>query len=44
MRIYCVTQGTVLSALNGKEIKNRENICTGIADSLWCTIETNTTL
>ena len=44
MRIYCVTQGTVLSALNGKEIKKRENICTGIADSLWCTIETNTTL
>ena len=43
MRIYCVTQGTILSALNGKEIKKRKNICTGIADSLCCTIETNPT-
>ena len=30
--------------LNGKEIPERGNICIPIADSLCCTVETNTTL
>ena len=45
MRIYCTAQGTLVNALcdlNGKEIKKRKGIC--IADSLYCTVETNATL
>ena len=30
--------------LNGKEIQKRGDICIRIADSLCCTVETNTTL
>ena len=30
--------------LNGKEIQKRGNICIYTADSLYCTVETNTTL
>ena len=30
--------------LNGKIIQKREDICTLIADSLCCTVETNTAL
>ena len=30
--------------LNGKEIQNRGDICVCIAESLCCTVETNTTL
>ena len=30
--------------LNGKEIQKRGDICICIADSLCCTVETNTTL
>ena len=47
MRNYYIAQGTLFSAvwyLNGKEIQKREDICIRIADSLCCTVETNTTL
>ena len=30
--------------LNGKEVQKRGDICICIADSLCCTVETNTTL
>ena len=30
--------------VNGKEIKKRGDICVCIADSLCCTVETNTTM
>ena len=46
MRTYCIAQGTLRNAhgdLNGKEIQKRGDICIGIADSLCCTAETNTT-
>ena len=47
MRTYCIAQGTLLSALcdlNEQEIQKRGDICTHIADSLCCTVKTNTIL
>ena len=45
MRTYCVAQGTLLSALWGpkwERIQKRGDICVHRADSLCCTLETNT--
>ena len=39
MRTYSVSQGTLLNALWSQ----REGICICIADSLYCTAETNST-
>ena len=45
MRTYRTAQGSVLSAdLNGKEIQKGGGTCIRIADSLCCTVETNTVL
>ena len=47
MRMYCIAQGTLLSApsdLNVKEIPKRGDTGILLADSLCCTTETNTTL
>ena len=47
MRTYCIAQGALLMLcgdLNGKEIQKKGAICKRIADSLFCTVETNATL
>ena len=44
MRTSCVAQGTLLSALKGKEMQKRVAVCLCVDDSLCCTAETNTTL
>ena len=48
MRTYCIAQETVLKPcgdLNGKESPPKKgNICIHIADSFFCTAETNTIL
>ena len=52
MRTSCIAQGTLLSALwwpkweeIKKKTKNKKQVmCIHIDDSLYCTIETNTTL
>ena len=47
MKTYYIAQGDLYSVLsvdlNRKEIQKRGDICIHIADSLCCTIETNTT-
>ena len=45
MRNYCIAQGILLYALsdlNGKETQKRGDICMHIADSICCTVESNT--
>ena len=47
MRICCIAQETLLELCgdpHGKEIQKRGDICTVMADSFCCTVETNTTL
>ena len=49
MRTYCVAQGTVPDELwwpkwEGNPKRKRGDVCKHIADSLFCTAETNTTL
>ena len=46
MRTYCIAQGTLLDAfdLDGKEIQKRGDIFIHIADSLYLTVESSTTL
>ena len=47
MRICCIAQETLLELCgdpHGKEIQKRGDICTAMADSFCCTVETNTTL
>ena len=47
MRTYCIAQGTLLNALWWSKWEGnpeRGDICISIADSLFCTVETNTTL
>ena len=54
MRTSCIAQGTLLSALwwpkreeikKNQKTKNKKQVmCIHIDDSLYCTIETNTTL
>ena len=47
MRICCIAQETLLGLcgdLHGKEIQKRGDICTVMADSFCCAVETNTTL
>ena len=45
MRTYCLAQGTLRSAdLDGKEIQRGGDVHIHIADSLRCTVKTNTVL
>ena len=41
MRTSCVAQGTLLSALKGKEMQKRVDVCICVDGSLCCTAETN---
>ena len=43
-RLYSTGNSMLCGDLNGKEIQKRGDICICTADSLHCTIETNTTL
>ena len=44
MRTFCIAQGTLLNALDGKEVLKGGDMCMCKADSFCYTSETNTTL
>ena len=42
--LYSTWDSVLRGNLNGNEIQKREDTCVRVADSLWCTAETNSTL